>query len=168
MISIEINNRSVLDALRTLAGRVGDMTPAMQDIGEHLAETTKRRFDTSTSPDGQAWAANSEATVLQYLGFTGGNYKKDGSLSKKGQARYSGKKPLIGDSRSLSSTIHYQAGASFVEIGSPMEYAAMQQFGGMKSAFPNLWGDIPARPFLGISDDDERSILEILSGYFSS
>jgi len=55
-----------------------------------------------------------------------------------------------------------------VMIGSPMEYAAMQQFGGTKAEFPNLWGDIPARPFLGISSQDENEILTILRNYLES
>jgi phage gpG-like protein len=45
-----------------------------------------------------------------------------------------------------------------------MVYAAMQQFGGTKAEFPHLWGDIPERPFLGVSDD-EKEILEIISDY---
>ena len=27
----------------------------------------------------------------------------------------------------------------------------MQQFGGSKRSYPNLWGDIPARPFLPVT-----------------
>jgi phage gpG-like protein len=38
----------------------------------------------------------------------------------------------------------------------------MQQFGGTKARFPNLWGNIPARPFLGVSAADKDEILEIL------
>jgi len=41
----------------------------------------------------------------------------------------------------------------------------MQQFGGTKSEFPWLWGDIPARPYLGISDADEIEVLEIINEY---
>ncbi len=52
-------------------------------------------------------------------------------------------------------------------LGSPMEYAAMQQFSGKKSEFPHLWGDIPARPFLGISKEDRQAILDIVEAYLS-
>ncbi len=44
----------------------------------------------------------------------------------------------------------------------------MQQFGGNKSKFPNLWGDIPARPFLGISDADEKMIVSTVNEYLRS
>ena len=46
-----------------------------------------------------------------------------------------------------------------------MAYAAMQQFGGTKSQFPHLWGDIPARPFLGISTADKQNIRDIIGSY---
>jgi phage gpG-like protein len=44
----------------------------------------------------------------------------------------------------------------------------MQQFGGTKNEFPFLWGDIPARPFLGISNDDEKAILSIIEDHILS
>jgi phage gpG-like protein len=41
----------------------------------------------------------------------------------------------------------------------------MQQFGGTKAKFPNLWGDIPARPFLGVSESDAVMIVDTVSDY---
>jgi phage gpG-like protein len=51
-----------------------------------------------------------------------------------------------------------------------MVYAAAQQFG-MKKGYagrnskgrPIPWGDIPARPFLGISDYDKATILDFIA-----
>ena len=78
--------------------------------------------------------------------------------------QWKGNKPLLTGEGLLGDTISYQLnGNDAVEIGSPMEYAAMQQFGGKKSEFPWLWGDIPARPFLGLSDNDSEQILEIIN-----
>lgn len=39
-------------ALARLQGAATDLRPLMQEIGEQLAESTKRRFDTATAPDG--------------------------------------------------------------------------------------------------------------------
>jgi len=46
-----------------------------------------------------------------------------------------------------------------------MVYAAVHQFGAAQGAFGNTsrgspipWGDIPARPYLGLSDDDRQEI----------
>ena len=55
-----------------------------------------------------------------------------------------------------------------LEVGSTVEYSAVQQFGAKKGSLgPNApWGNIPARPFLGISAADsgaiDRSILDYL------
>ncbi len=176
MISIEIDDRAVLSALDELIRRAEDPTPALKEIGETLAETTKRRFDTSTGPDGQRWESNSQATILQYLGVYKGSYNKDGRVSSKGAARVMAKKPLIGETRSLMSTIAWQlSGKASVEIGSPMEYAAVQQFGAKRGQFgatkrgsPIPWGNIPARPFLGIDDQDRNGILETIADYLAA
>lgn len=166
MIKIKVNDKLVQDRLAEIIGKAKNMRPAFLEIGEDILDTTKRRFATATAPDGSAWAANSPVTVARFLGQTGGNFKKDGTLSKKGAARSGGKKPLTGESRALATTINYQLkGSTGVSVGSPMEYAAMQQFGGTKSQFPHLWGDIPARPFLGVSDSDKSNILNIIQSY---
>lgn len=167
-ITVQVDSQPVVDALSQLLQRGQNLAPALKEIGEDLAESTKRRFATSTGPDGEKWAANSNVTILQYLGGFKGSYKKDGSLTKKGTARLGAKKPLIGESRALSTTITYRVEGNTLSVGSPMVYAAMQQFGGTKSSFTHLWGDIPARPFLGLSAEDERNILEILSSFLDS
>lgn len=180
MISIKINDQTVQSMLNSLVKRVADMTPVMRQIGETLAEGTKQRFDTASDWDGTSWAPNTEATILRYLGATKGNFKKDGSLSKKGTKRAGAKKPLTGETRSLRSTTFYQASSTGVTIGSPMEYAATQQFGAVRGAFgrtrrnaPIPWGNIPPRPFLPIRRDGSMPqaaanlIMGILEDYLS-
>ena len=49
----------------------------------------------------------------------------------------------------LRGTLAYQVGADWVEVGSPLVYGATHQFGR---------GPIPARPYLGLSADDEVDI----------
>lgn len=168
MITVKVNDRQVLNALNQMISRAKNLRPAFAEIGEDLLETTKRRFNAATSPDGTPWAANSPVTISRYLGTKASNFKKNGSLSKRGQANSSAKKPLTGETKSLQRTINYQLqGSMGVSIGSPMDYAAMQQFGGTKSKFPHLWGDIPARPFLGVSPADKVNILDILGTYLT-
>ena len=168
MITIKVDNRDVLAAMRQLSEKTSNLANVLADIGEHLTETSKRRFDISTAPDGSKWAPNTQTTILNYIGEFKGSYTKTGSISKSGSNRIASKKPLVGETKSLMSTINYRVnGSDSVEIGSPMIYAAIQQFGGRKSEFAHLWGDIPARPFLGISDDDRRDILDILAEYLT-
>jgi phage gpG-like protein len=150
----------------------GDMSSFFRPLGEHLVETTKRRFDSSTGPDGKRWAPNSPVTMLRYLAETKGNYTRKGQLSKKGAARAMGKKPLIGVTGMLAMQTRYRANRDSLEIGNPMKYAAVQQFGAKKGSlgtgryktrngtFPIPWGDIPARPFIGLSGDDRLYIID--------
>ncbi|MDP2830187.1 MAG: phage virion morphogenesis protein [Sulfuricellaceae bacterium] len=189
LLSIEVDDKDVLSALQALARKTGDLSPALRQIGEDLRESTLRRFSTSTGPDGQRWAGNSETTILRYLGLTKGNFPPPqpspggrggkrqgrlsglGGLSKKGAARAGAKKPLVGESKSLSTTINYRIvdGGRTLLIGSPQKYAAVQQFGAKAREFGKApWGDIPARPFLGISDADRRSILETVERYLGT
>ena len=145
MITIKIDNENVLNALDRLSKASANPRPAKLAIGESLVESTKKRFDTSTAPDGTPWAPNSAATLK----------------------RKRGTKPLIGEG-TLRDEIAYAENGDDLIIFSPMKYAAMQHFGGKKSEFPNLWGNIPARPFLGISEDDEEMIIETISDYLRS
>lgn len=166
MISIEVQDQDIRRALADLAQAAAHPAPALKAIGENLAQSTKERFQTSTGPDGEQWAANSEATLDAYLRKFEGVFKQSGDLSKRGEKVASSKKPLIGETKSLSTGIYWDmVGESAVEVGSPQEYAAMQQFGGTHAEFPNLWGDIPARPFLGISTADKAMILDTLSDF---
>jgi len=164
MITIEVHDQDVLAAFNRLQAAAVNPGPALRLIGERLTETSKRRFETSTGPNGQRWAPNSRATYEALARKQGKFRKKDGKLSggKGGAGLLATKKPLIGESKALSTTINYRVDATGVTIFSPMEYAAMQQFGGTKASFPNLWGNIPARPFLGVSAQDKDEILEIL------
>lgn len=150
MLRVEIDNTSVLNALQRLASRADNLRPALMEIGEDIAESTKERFREGRSPEGTAWAANSSATVAIYSGL----FSSPGA-----------KKPLVGETRRLSSEISWQVTGDAVEIGSSLPYANMQQFGGTKAQWPHLWGDIPARPFLGLSDADEKTILDIITSY---
>ncbi|WP_158971986.1 phage virion morphogenesis protein [Chachezhania sediminis] len=164
MITVEINDAQVRQALDEIARALTDLTPAMQDIGEYLTETTKERFRKGVSPEGTPWAPKSQATIDAYV-------------ARKDKVDF---RPLHGPSGRLSSEISYQAGPSQVEIGSNLIYAAVQHFGAEAGQFgarigtdkrgrfyfmPIPWGDIPARPFLGLSAEDRTGVLEILEEY---
>lgn len=145
MFSVELKSDQVTGALARLAGELADMTPVMEDIGEYLVRSTKKRFADGTAPDGAAWAANSPVTL----------------------ARKTDPRPLFGTSGTLNQQIFHEAGSDFVEVGSNRVQAAMMQFGGTKAQFPHLWGNIPARPFLGLSAEDETNVLDIIEDYLT-
>lgn len=155
MLSFQIEDDLVLDALSKVLSQIDNPRPLLMEIGEDLAESTKMRFATSTAPDGNPWAKNSEATIGIYDGLFANDVRGN-------------KKPLVGETHRLANDIAWQLyGEDSVVIGSPMPYASMQQFGGTKAQWPHLWGDIPARPYLGVSDDDHQTILDLMDSYFA-
>ena len=173
---IELTNRSGLDYLHGLVKRASDMRPVLLEVGEDMAEATKARFASATAPDGTAWAPNSAVTLARYSSMFA--RKKDGEFTKSSAAKLAGKKPGTGETRALGTTINYQVqGGDAVGIGSPMVYAGTFHYGaksrefgfGMyatrQGSFPLPWGDIPARPFLGASDDDQANIVSLVRSY---
>lgn len=171
---IQVEHSSdVIQALRNLEARIQNRQPALVSMGEYLTMAHKQRFSQSVSPDGTAWQPNSPVTLARYLGNFSGSYRKDGSLSKRGANRAGNKKPLIGESRTLSTTIRYVlVGQDGLMVGTGTKYGAVQHFGAKKGAFgqtrhgaPIPWGDIPARPWAGMSDADAREVLDILGMY---
>jgi phage virion morphogenesis protein len=175
MINIQYDDKQVMGAMQRLMQASSRMRPAFQSIGEYLVLSIKRRFQTSTAPDGTVWAANSEATMMAMLHKRGGLSKKTGKITKRGQGLASAKKPLIGESQQLSTKIHYVADDQSVQVGSARTYAAVQQFGAKRGEFgrskrgsPIPWGDIPARPFLGVSTEDKLAILDILEEHIEA
>ena len=147
MIHIELATERLDDALTALERATGDLGPALKNIGEAQLQSIDERFADKKAPDGSKWAANAPTTVAR-KGFD---------------------EPLVGAERSLTlRTQHaYQVDADALRVGSVMEYAAMQQFGGSRSQFPHLWGDIPARPFIGLSEDDENEIVQIITDHIA-
>ncbi|THF60912.1 phage virion morphogenesis protein [Pseudothauera rhizosphaerae] len=172
-ITIEYTGADVVEALRRIHAGLGPagLRPALKEIGEDLAESTRRRFATSTAPDGSRWAPNSQLT---YLGLIGkGDTRKDGRVNARGAGRVSAKRPLVG-SGLLAESITWQLadGGTAVEIGTNRIYAGTHQFGAKQGEYgatrrgaPIPWGDIPARPFLGLSAEDEAAVLGVLQGY---
>lgn len=169
MITVTVTDSGVVEAFNRLIAVAESPRGALIAIGEKMLERTKERFEQSNDPYGNPWAPNSDTTLRAALHGKGTNhFKKNGSLRKSGVELLAGKKPLIGESRSLSTQFHSTVlGNDTVTVSSSMVYAAMQQFGGTRAEFPNLWGDIPARPFFpnaaqGLPDELQQDIANVL------
>jgi len=63
---MEIDDHEVLAALARMQERVGNMRPLLAEIGEDMTASTKKRFDTTTAPDGSPWLLNSVLSTLLY------------------------------------------------------------------------------------------------------
>lgn len=168
---ITIDDSEVKAALTALAARIDNMQPVMQEIGEDIMERTKRRFGTSTGPDGQRWQPNAASTVLAAIARMGSKARlKNGNLSKKAQKTLAGKKVLV-DTGSLARQFEVTATANSVTVSNSMIYAAIHQFGGKAGRGKSV--TIPARPFLPVTSsgevypDDRLRILQQIKDYLS-
>ena len=150
-IDVRINDQRVIDALNQISRAGKDLRPVMRHIGEGLLNSTRERFNTQESPGGSPWAPLSETTLAR---------------KRRNQDK------ILTESGDLRRDIVYSVGDDFVEIGSSRIYAGTHQFGASKGEFgstevrgrevPLPWGDIPDRPFLGLSDDDRRDIADAI------
>lgn len=166
MIEVQFDSRSVARALEDVAKASANPRPLLKLWGEKLTDSTKQRFQSSIAPDGSLWEPNAMATLLGHAGKYAGSFRKDGRVTTKGGKRIAGKKPLIGESKALSTTITYRVATDGVEIGSPQKYAAIQHFGGKAGRGRKI--TIPARPFLGLSPADEEMVVRTAEEYLRS
>ena len=150
-IEITVDDAEIRRALGKLNGAVKDMTPVMRDIGEHLLNTTRERFVDQKAPDGTHWAPLSRTTKRRK------RRNRDKILTERGFLR---------------GNLTYRADVKSVRVGSPSIYAGAHQLGAERGAFgttgsgrPIPWGDIPARPFLGLSDDDRDEVVRLVERF---
>ena len=114
-------------------------------IGEELLLSTDARFDSETAPDGRPWAPLN----AEYAAWKRAFHGTDKILKLRGYLR---------------DTLRYQATDASVAIGSNRIYSAIHQFGGQ--AGRGHKATIPARPYLGVSDDDVAAILALVEDAF--
>lgn len=109
----------------------------LDDAGAILESSTRRRFETKIAPDGAPWADWSDAYA--------GTREDHHSL-------------LVSQGDMLDSIASYASGGE-VHVGSNLIYAAHHHFGG-----DEIGSGIPARPYLGVSDEDERDLADLVTG----
>lgn len=166
MVTVEIQGlETIQNQLLRLIERGNNLQPLLKNMGEQVLNSTQERFESSTDPDGNRWVSNSPVTFARLLGSRHTN--KSGKINARGVSRVMSKKPLI-LSHTLQGSIRYQLNGQSVMVGTNLVYAKMMHFGGAKSAFPHLWGDIPARPFLGISASDKQVLERMVVDYWQT
>lgn len=155
-LEIKINDRALqrlVERARQVLGRRPSFRPLLNAIGLEMVTSTARRFETGTAPDGSRWARS--ITALR-----------------------EGRQTLIKTAR-LRDSITYNATSTDVEVGTNVEYAGIHQGGatipphtirarraralaipgiGFRRSVKHPGGTIHARPFLGLSAQDETII----------
>lgn len=149
--SFKVDDRELLERLALMRRRGESMSPALRAWGEQLLISHRERFAQQVGPDGQPWAPLSPAY--------------------RAEKRRNVDKVLTLDGY-LRGTLRYLAGDQGLTFGTDRVYGAVQQFGARKgqsgttrAGAPIPWGDIPARPFLGLSDNDMAAGMKIIGDY---
>jgi phage virion morphogenesis protein len=137
---IDGSTAPVLAVLNELIRRGQDLREPFAAVGEYLRRSHDERWARGVDAAGDPWA----------------------DLNPDYQAR----KPKHADKvlvleGYLRDSLLYQADADSLEFGTNSIYGATHQFGAEERG-------IPARPFLGLSDEDEAEILAIFSDYFDA
>jgi len=162
----KVDDRDIQRELQRLEKKAGNLNPCLKNIGQYLVESTQERFTKEVDPAGVKWAALKESTKAR---------KKHTKI--------------LTESSGLREDVHYTVRNNGLRVGNTKLYAATHQFGrdkmpehkrtvttayGNKLKFP-VWAQvksydpkIPARPFLGFSDDDRERILEITQDHITS
>ena len=166
MTRIEVESGEVGALLERFLTRFRDRRPALAEIGEALVSSTQNRFEKGRGPDMTYWKASR-------------------------RARLSGGQTLV-DTARLRNSINYRATNNRVVVGSNAKYAGTHQFGAKQGEFGTVavkvkaharrggtrvkahvrnqslpWGDIPARPFLGLDREDRREIRVVLTDFMT-
>ncbi len=150
-LDVQVEDSQVGAQLAELVARLGDIRTPLQDIAEYLLQSTDARFRQQVGPDGTPWAPLSPTTLA----------RKRGSR-------------ILRDSGTLQDTLRYQVSDNELALGTDRPYGAVHQFGQAQGksgktsrGSPIPWGDIPARPYLGLSSEDETEVLQIVADYLS-
>jgi len=134
----DVEAQAALDRLLSFAD--GERSRLMMsDIGEAMKTNTELRAATQRSPDGTPWVALSP------------RYAKLKAKLRPGVPMLRWDSHMIGDM--FSWQLDQTDGAAV--IGTNAQWGATHQFG-------DSGRNIPARPWLGLSDDDQGEIIEIL------
>ncbi|MEO0681034.1 MAG: phage virion morphogenesis protein [Pseudomonadota bacterium] len=142
-VSLTIETRGLHAQLNALQ-RLGrwEETELLGAVGAVAEGAARRRLDEEKAgPDGAPWAPWSDAY---------------GARRKPNQS-------LLVRSGALRDSLHHVVEGNVVRVGSNLVYAAIHQFGGADAGKPEL----PARPYLGLSAEDEAEIEDVVADFLA-
>lgn len=140
MLFVDVTGlENAIGKLQLLQAKGEDLTPLLKYIGEDEVTRTLLRFETATAPDGSRWKGLEKPRP-----------------PRKKQRPY-GDNLVLSDTGKLRGSIRYVLGNNSVTVGMEVEYSIFHQFGTKH---------IPARPFLGVSDELINEMEVMIGDYF--
>lgn len=174
-ITVDLDDIVARDRLQDMLDRMDRREPFFKDVGQALTNSVRRRFATETGPDGAPWTALSPRTVrartrrrrsalsiLRERGLLAGSihYRADNDSVAVGAV------PEYAAIHQFGGTINMPARSGTVWFGRKRAGQAGRRFAKKKNKTSEARAvqigaytiTIPARPYLGISAEDEISI----------
>lgn len=154
--------RGWADALRA---KLTDMRPLFEEIGNIVMRSIEKSMQLNGRTSGEGgdpWEGGAEKWP-----------DLEDVTKKLREKRKTWPGQILRDSGQLAASIHKEVFESSVVVGTNKEYAATHQFGARRGEFGAVtrtskkgktwsqalpWGEIPARPFLNVQDEDWEEI----------
>lgn len=130
-------------AERVLTGivtRLSNFRPALTQMGDYMIARTRRNFRGEHDPYGNPWKKVTDKTYAEKV--------RNHKILK-----------ILQRDRNLLSSIHHEVSAKKVRIGSKDIKSRIHQLGGKAGRGRKV--EIPARPYLGATSEDEKEIERI-------
>lgn len=124
--------------LNRVSGSLKNTRPLMRGIATLLENSTRKRFETKTAPDGEKWADWTDST------------KRIEKYRTRGRDR------LLRDESYLLKSITSRSTANLAQVGTNRVYAPHHQFGTKRMV---------ARPMFGLSAQDSADIVDLLHDF---
>jgi phage virion morphogenesis protein len=182
-IEFDWDDSTVQSFFQRMRERMQDASPAMRVVASIMRTSVVRNFEKQGRP---RWEPLSPVTLA---------LRKRKKKGRKRKSKGSARKPKIlrvqGFAGGLLGSISGEATANSAMVGTNKIYAAVHQFGAKKGEFGTVtitrkiatskrsggsriakpyqmqvpWGDIPARPFLVLQDEDKEEIRKTLNNF---
>jgi phage virion morphogenesis protein len=138
MIRLYVDESELRDVLARLADRVSDLEPAMRRVAGHLADAVEEQFASEGRP---RWPPLAPSTIRQ----------------RARQGKWPGK--ILQVTGRLAASITTRSSAREAAVGTSVEYGVYHQLGTRR---------IPARPFLRLTTEHLREIIDELRRFLAS
>ena len=152
VISVKVEGLNKI--VKKATDRLNNLQPFWTSVGEYLKKrTAKECFDKEQSPDGVPWKP----------------------VQREGK--------ILSDTGELKKSVQYKADPYGVVIGSKLKYARIHQYGGKITVSPKMrkalhykgmhlrkttqFINIPARPYLGVTQEDKKHIAQMMKIYLN-
>ena len=142
-VEIRLDSKDVEKALLKVAQKCENMRPLMKNIAGIMADATEQNFENEGRPD--KWQELAKRTIKQ----------------RTKTKHYPGKILQVEGRLALSVTTQYDNDSAV--IGSNLAYARIHQLGGQTGKNKSV--EIPARPYLGLTNDEYNEIIYIAQKY---